>query len=474
MTEPFLLEPSPVVAGLTAYAPPRPGAPVDLHLDGNEGEAPPAELLQAVLAAGTEALRRYPDASVLEADIAATLGIEPSRVVVTAGGDDALERILRAALAPGREVVLPVPTFEMIERYARLASAEVVHVPWVSGAFPVEAVLAAVTERTAVVTVVSPNSPTGLVATEADLRFLSASAPSALLLVDLAYVELADRDLTGVVLDLPNAIAVRSMSKAWGLAGARVGFAAGPARVAGWLRAVGHPYAVSSPSLALAAARWRTGREGVTRFASRIRQERADLAALIAALGGRCEPSQANFVLGRFRDAAWVRDGLAAQGIGVRIFPAKPYLGDALRITLPADPGAYSRLARGLETALRPEAVVVTEAASKAGDSHALAALTRRLPVGVLVAEPGYPSDPDAGRPSEAAVVEGLRGLLAKLRVDRAWVVATDEAAVRAARAEGLLPLGITDCGGASADALIRAGAGRVLSDVTEIQELLP
>ena len=184
---------------------------------------------------------------------------------------------------------------------------------------------------------------------------LSRGAPSCLILVDLAYIEFADEDLTSCVLSLPNALLVRSLSKAWGLAGLRVGWAAGPAEVIGWLRAAGHPYAVSGPSLRLAAARLRTGQGDVALFAGRIREERRLISRRLVALGASVLPSQANFVLARFEDAEAVRTGLAKRGIAVRIFPGKPDLEGRLRITLPGSEEDFERLARGLTEILQDQ-----------------------------------------------------------------------------------------------------------------------
>jgi len=304
------------------------------------------------------ALRRYPDTGPLQALLARRAGIQPDQVLVTAGADDALERAIRAVLAPGRELVLPVPTFGMIERYARLAGAQVNGIPWLEGPLPVDALLEAVTERTAMIAVVTPNSPTGLAATAEELRRLSEAAPGALLLVDLAYVEFADEDLTAAALSLPNAMVTRTLSKAWGLAGLRVGWAAGPPEVLEWMRAAGHPYAVASTSLELAVQRLGTGGDEVDRFVRRVREERGQLVALLRRLGASAGPSWGNFVLGRFDDPGWVRDGLAGLGVAVRAFPGRPMLEDALRITTPGDRETFARLTAGLETVLAPQALL--------------------------------------------------------------------------------------------------------------------
>ena len=349
------LTPSPYLGGATAYRPPRPAAAsrVTLRLDGNEGQPPPARLVEEIASAGLDIVRRYPDASGLERALAESMGVDPGRVIVTAGGDDAIERTVRTVLAPGRSMVLPVPTFEMFERYAALAGCDVVRVPWASGGFPVDGIRAAMRDDTAMVVAVTPNSPTGLAASRQELEATAAACRGALLLVDLAYVEFADEDLTGFVLGLPDAVVVRSMSKAWGMAGLRVGWAAGPAGIIGWMRAAGHPYAVSGPSLFLAAARIEGGRRGIDEFVSCVRREREALSLELAALGASVLPSQANFLLARFGDADAVFEGLAERGIGVRIFPGKPLLDGCLRITLPGRDDEFERLVKALREVVK-------------------------------------------------------------------------------------------------------------------------
>jgi histidinol-phosphate aminotransferase len=352
------LVPSPLIREVTVYRKPGHPAPIDLRLDANEGSLPSPNVLDAVLEAGVSEVRTYPNPDALEATLAGRLGIAAERVLVTAGADDGIERAMRSVLAPGREIVIPSPTFEMVDRYARLNGATVREIPWLEGRFPVNAVLESVTERTRMIPVVTPNSPTGLVATGEDLRLLSAAAPGALLLVDLAYTDFADDDLTATALELPNAVVVRTFSKAWGLAGLRVGWAAGSTEVIGWMRAAGHPYAVSAPSLRIAATWLDSGEAEVRCFVERIRQERAALTAVLQRLGCDVLPSQANFILTEVPNGEWFRDGMAGMGIAVRIFPDSEVLADRVRITLPGDASQFERLTHAIETVLDPQALL--------------------------------------------------------------------------------------------------------------------
>ena len=342
------VRPSRRIAGCEPYASPTPPYPIDLWLNGNEGAGPPAGLIERVRDRFAELVRRYPDAGALQALLAERFGLSPDRVLITAGADDALYRACMVMLDPERDVVLPTPTFEMLDRYSRLAGGRVVEVEWLSDACPVDAMIAAVTDRTAMVVVVSPNNPTGAVATADDLRRLSAGAPQALLLVDIAYGEFGDEDLTPAALALPNALVARTLSKAWGLAGLRVGYALGPPHVIRWLKTVGNPYAVSGVSLALAAAWVLEGEDVLEAFVGRVREERTQLAKVLREVGADPVPSQANLVLARFADAAWTWERLARRGIAVRAFPGHRQLSGCLRITCPGEASAFARLVDAL------------------------------------------------------------------------------------------------------------------------------
>lgn len=567
--------PAPAITGLRPYRVPRHPAPIDLYLDGNEGLPAPPDLLAPLAEAEPDLARSYPSTVELEALLAAEHGLDPAQVLVTAGADDALDRACRALLAPGRALVLPVPTFEMLERYARLAGGEVREVPWLGGPYPVDAILDAhVGPETALIAAISPNNPTGAVVEAADLERLSAAAPHAVVLVDLAYGEFADVDLTPAALALPNALVFRTLSKAWGLAGLRVGYVMGPAEIVGWLRAAGAPYAVSGPSVRLARRRLETGRADVDAFVARVRAERAELAGHLARLGADPLPSQANFVFARVPDPLWIRDGMAGLGVGVRAWPDHPRVGGAVRITCPGHPDAFARLVASLEAVAAPRAllfdldgvladvsasyrraIVETAAAwgvdlgpediaraKRRGDANNDWVLTRALlaergvdaPLDEVTArfEALYQGDDDrpglwirerllAGRDllerlaarRPLAIVTGrprldaerflrhheiadlfaavvvmqdaplkpdpapVRLALRRLGVERAWMVGDTPDDVRAARAAGVVPLGVVGPGEdaeATAAALLAAGAARVLPDLGALEAMLP
>lgn len=341
------------VRGQSAYRPPLLAGAIQLRLDRNEGRGT-LELLRAgelLASGGAELARRYPQSGGLQSELAARFGVESDRVLVTAGGDDSLSRICQAFVDPGSEVILPSPTFEMIAKYTTLAGGIIRDLPWGGSEFPVEEILSSATPQTRVVAVVSPNNPTGSVVRPAALERLIRELPHVLLLVDLAYAEFATEDLTAVALAAPNTIIVRTFSKAWGLAGLRVGYALGAAHWIDALRRAGNPYPVCGLSLELA-RRALARPELAAAYVSRVRVEREELERLLIDAGIGAAPSEGNFVFARTPAAEAVWRGLGARGIAIRWFGEQPALRDALRITCPGNPAEFALLKQSLAEVL--------------------------------------------------------------------------------------------------------------------------
>lgn len=353
------LTPVPAVAGLRPYVPPQPNPLIDLPLHATERPVLSADLRSYSQAIDADSLHRYPDSRALEALLAARLGVPPSHLLVTAGADEAIDRACRAMLTHGRNLLTVTPTFEMIPVFARLTGAEVKTVPWPHGALPVEAMLQAATAQTSVIAVVTPNNPTGAIAHGDELRRLAAGVPHALLLVDMAYAEFADHDITEAVTSIPNAIMMRTLSKAWGLPGIRIGYSVAHPEIINWLRTVGGPYSVPRPSQALAHARLGSGEADMKVYVDRVRHERKQLEPLLRSLGAEVHPSQANYVLAHFSDATWVHQALGGLGIGVRAFPAVPELHNARRISCPGDDASFERLRGALMAVLAPQGLLL-------------------------------------------------------------------------------------------------------------------
>ena len=337
------------------YVPPGFDVPIDLDLSKNEGRSRAEELLEAI-DDPRRLVGRYPDTGSLRAKLAALHGVSEDRVLVTAGGDDALSRCFLARVTEGREVVSTYPTFEMIPRYAEQRGARLSEVPWWTGPFPVDEVLGAITGDTDAAFIVSPNNPTGGVASEIDLLKVAGETP--LLVLDAAYVEFADTDPTPALLELGNVVVTRTLSKAYGLAGLRVGYLLGTPELVAAIGAYGNPYPVSALSAALAETRLDRPVSELTTFIDEVQRERVVLTGTLTGLGARPLPSQGNFVLAECDDAAWVISAAASLGVALRRFPNRPGLESAVRITVPGDADDFDRLVTTLGSVVDPQAII--------------------------------------------------------------------------------------------------------------------
>ena len=341
--------------GPAIYAPPTYDPSVDLDLSRNEGRTRAAELIAAV-DDPDRAVSRYPDISGVRSRLAEIHGIDPSRILVTAGGDDALSRCFLGLLREGANAVTTYPTFEMISRYAEQSGVGLVEVPWWSGPFPAAEVLAAASDTTDTVFVVSPNNPTGAALTSTDLKRMAAEFRYVVL--DAAYVEFADEDLTPIALGMDNVVMIRTLSKAYGLAGLRVGYLLGPSELVGRIAAYGSPYPVAALSAAVAESRLSWPASETERFVETIRSERARLSEVLTTLGTRPLASQANFVLTECDDAEWLTAAARSLGVAFRRFAYRPGMEEMVRITAPGDASDFDRLVATLQAALAPQALV--------------------------------------------------------------------------------------------------------------------
>jgi histidinol-phosphate aminotransferase len=336
------------------YEPPTFDTPIDLDLSRNEGRPTITEigLGPTELAAITS---RYPETSGLRAVVAVLHGLPESRVLVTAGGDDALFRCFLSNA--GGPTVATTPSFEMIRRYAQQVGSQLTELGWWGEDFPVDDFL---DEATGVgdgmAVVVSPNNPTGNVIDQADLRKLSGAFP--LVVLDCAYTEFASEDLTSEALTLDNVVVIRTLSKAYGLAGLRVGYLLGPEDLVARLAAFGSPYAMSSLSAVLATEVLTERSGSASSFVREVAGERDRLIALLNELGCSPLPSQANFVLATDVDPSWLVPAAASLGIGLRRFDDREDLARSVRIGLPGDPVQFSRLDSVLRTIFGPQALL--------------------------------------------------------------------------------------------------------------------
>ena len=285
------------VQAMKEYHPPL-GCRDALRLDFNENTlACSPKVREALAQISTSQLTRYPERQPVEAVVAAHLNVRPEQLTLTNGVDEAIHVLFETFLEAGAELLLPVPTYTMYEVYASATDATVVPVLAEDNLrFPFDRLLAAVTPRTKIIAIANPNSPSGSVATRAQLLAIAERAPHAALLVDEAYYHFHGETIIDLVGTVPNLVVARTFSKAYGLAGLRLGLLAGPVEMMQWVRRVLSPYSVNSIALAcLPPALEDT--VYLDWYVSEVIAARAEFETAVDAAGLRRWPSRANFVL---------------------------------------------------------------------------------------------------------------------------------------------------------------------------------
>ncbi|MGH9515093.1 MAG: histidinol-phosphate transaminase [Terriglobales bacterium] len=285
------------VRTLKEYHPPL-GNREGLRLDFNENTAGCSpRVLEKLRQLDSEALARYPVREPAERAVAAAFGVLPDEVLLTNGTDEAIHLICETYLESADEALIVVPTFAMYEIYAAATGARVVSIP--AGrdfSFPASAVLGAITPRTRFIAVANPNNPTGAFAPLSDLAQIANAAPAAALLVDEAYFEFSGETMAPRWRELPNLFVSRTFSKAYGMAGLRIGVLMGDKDQMRVLRRASSPYNLNSVALACLADAV-ADEDFILDYVRQTLEGRHDLEGELETWGVRFWPSRANFVL---------------------------------------------------------------------------------------------------------------------------------------------------------------------------------
>ncbi|MEZ5187239.1 MAG: histidinol-phosphate transaminase [Microbacterium sp.] len=327
----------PEIAALPAYKQGRQAGADAFKLSSNEN---PFEPLPSVVAAVQTAVafNRYPDATAsrLRARLAERYGVGDDAVHIAAGSVSILYQLTQATSGPGDEILFSWRSFEAYPGLAVVAGARSVMVPNdAQGGHDLDAMADAITDRTRMVILCTPNNPTGPVVTQTAFDAFLAKVPADLLVVlDEAYAEfVTDPDAvagaTVIAAGHPNVVVLRTFSKAYGLAGLRVGYAVGDPRVLDAARAAGIPLSVTAAAEEAALASLDAEdelRERVRALAAR----RDDLAARLRDAGWDVPDAQGNFV--------WLPAGERALEVAAAFEDAglivRPFAGDGVRISI--------------------------------------------------------------------------------------------------------------------------------------------
>jgi histidinol-phosphate aminotransferase len=306
-------------------------------LSSNENPYPPLPgVLDAVGRAAAQ-MNRYPDMGcvALYDALAAKLGVGADQLAAGTGSVAVLYHLLQAYCDPGDEVIYAWRSFEAYPIAAAVAGAVSVQVPLTpDGRHDLDAMAAAVTDRTKVLVLCTPNNPTGPALHHSDVRaFLDQVPGHVLVVVDEAYrefVRLGDPlDALALIRERSNVVAMRTFAKAYGLAGLRVGYLVGPEPVAAAVRACSLPFGVSSIAQAAAVASLEAEEELLARVDALV-AERTRVATALAAQGWQLPDAQGNFVWFPLGDRTQeLVDAAGEAGIMVR-----PFAGEGVRVTI--------------------------------------------------------------------------------------------------------------------------------------------
>ena len=315
---------------ITLYAPDRTPCAIDLSDNTNLWGPPPSA--EAEIRAATS-LTRYPSlyASDLKRALADYAGVDQASLVTGCGSDDVLDSAIRAFAEAGGRLAFPEPSFAMMPIFARMNALEPVAVP-LRPDFDIdaEALLAA---RARITYICSPNNPTGTLASPESIARVLEGAEG-IVILDEAYAEFAGTGFVSAAPNHENVLVVRTMSKAFGLAGLRIGYACGSPGLVAQVEKSRGPYKISSVAERAAVAALTHDMDWVGAHVDEALQHRARFSDALRAMGLTPIPSRANFVLVPVPGAAGVAARMRERGVAVRPFAALAGVGDTLRITI--------------------------------------------------------------------------------------------------------------------------------------------
>jgi histidinol-phosphate aminotransferase len=340
------VKPRRAVLEMPEYHPPLAGRDA-LRLDFNENTlAPSPRVMDRLKQITAEGLTKYPEREPVERKVATHLGLEPSQVLLTNGVDEAIHLICCAFLDEGDEALIATPSFFMYDVNIRMMTRGLVKVQADETLqFPFDRVVAAITERTKLVIIASPNNPTGATVSRGQLLAIANAAPHAVLMVDEAYFHFHGETVLGDLATTPNLIVARTFSKAYGLANLRIGLLAGSPELLKYLRKVSSPYNVNGVALDCLSVAIEDDAY-ITWYAEQIRVGRERMMGGLDELGVSYFPSAANFVLMKIGPKhAELVTAMRKHGVLVRDRSADPGCDGYVRITV----GIGDQVTRGLE-----------------------------------------------------------------------------------------------------------------------------
>src|SRR5680860_483063 len=325
-----------------------PGKPIDevkrelglteiIKLASNENPWGPSPQAIIAMQGAVGDIHRYPDAGAftLKRALGDSYGLSTNHFLLGNGSEEIVQMIAKAFFRPGEEILMGKPSFPRYETVSRLMGAIPVELPLEEGYYPLQGILSRITAKTRAIFISNTNNPTGTVLEELDLRaFVAQVPPHILLIVDEAYIEFSEQSFSGVTFleERRPIIVLRTFSKAFGLAGIRLGYAIARPELTDAMNRVREPFNSNAVALAGALAAWQD-KSYLQEVIKKNAQERRYVTEHLLKLGARIYPTETNFIFAFFKNSRIsLSQKLLERGIIVRPGAAFGYP-TALRIT---------------------------------------------------------------------------------------------------------------------------------------------
>ena len=339
------VKPRAAVLAMPEYHPPL-AARDALRLDFNENTfAASPQVMERLRTLTAEGLTKYPEKEAVEQIVAKHLGLQPGQAMLTNGVDEGIHLLCATFLDPEDEALIATPGFFMYDVSIGMMTGRIVKVQADETLeFPFERFMAAITDRTKLIIIASPNNPTGTVVSREHLLAIAKAAPQAVVMVDEAYYHFHGESTLADVAEVPNLIVARTFSKAYGLANLRIGMLAGRVELLNYIRKVASPYNINGVALECLPAAL-DDEQYLAWYVDQVKRGRERTEEGLRALGVGFFPSHANFILMKIGPKhKELIEAMRAHGVLLRDRSSDPGCDGFVRITI----GVEEHVTKGL------------------------------------------------------------------------------------------------------------------------------
>lgn len=330
------IKPKLSVQNIKQYDPPTKNRKGKLRLDFNEntiGCSP--KVIEALKNISSEEISVYPEYSKFREKLASYLNLKSPEIILTNGTDEAIKVVMDTYLDKNDEIIIPTPTFAIFSMYASVIGTKIKTVLYNKDlSFPTEKVLECISSKTRIIVLVNPNNPTGTAIAENDILKIIEKARNSIILIDEAYYQYYGKTSKELIKKYDNVIITQTFSKAFGLAGLRLGYIISNKQIISNIKKVISPYSISSIALVAGSAAL-DDLDFVKKYVAKVKEGKKYIENELNKLGIKTFPSEANFLIANFGDKCdTIYEKLKEEGILVRNRTKYPLLKNCLRISI--------------------------------------------------------------------------------------------------------------------------------------------